>query len=66
MHDVAILGVAAQYIRDNLAKSQGENAFVNVLDGVVHILLGGRHTTHHVTLIVHSYVSLYICAQRYE
>jgi hypothetical protein len=43
MHDVAIPGISAQYIGYDLAKRIGEEALVNVPDGLVHIFFGGRY-----------------------
>ena len=59
MHDVAPFGVAAQYVGDNLAESLREEAFVDVLDGVMHVLLSCRHAPQHVTLIFHSSYALF-------
>ena len=51
VHDVAPLGVAAQDVGNDFAESLRKDTFVNVLDGVVHILLGGTHAAHHVALL---------------
>ena len=53
MHDVAILRVSTQYVRDNLAEGLRENALVYILYGVVHILLGCAHAAHHIAFVIH-------------
>ena len=42
VHDVSPLGVTTEYVWDYLAESVRKDAFVDVLDSVVHILLRGR------------------------
>jgi hypothetical protein len=51
VHDVTVLGVTAQDIGDDLTEGLGIKTFVNVLDGVVHILLGCRYATQHITFV---------------
>ena len=53
MHDVAVFRVATENVRDDFAECLRENAFVDVLDCVVDILLGRRHSTLHVPLVAH-------------
>ena len=51
VHDVAVFRVAAQNVGDDFAECLGEDAFVDVLDGVVHVLLHSGDAAHHVTLL---------------
>jgi hypothetical protein len=61
MHDVAILGVAAQNVGDYLTKSLREKSLVYVLDGIMHIFFGSGHSAHHVSLVAHNgYKSLFM------
>ena len=53
MHDVTILWVASQDIRDNLAESLWEDTLVDVLDSVVNIFLCCAYTAHHVSIVTH-------------
>ena len=53
MHDVAVLRVAAQNIRYNLAESLWEDTLVDVLDGVVNVLLCCAYTAHHISIVTH-------------
>ena len=53
VHDVAIVGVTAQDIGDNLAEGLWEYAFVYILDGIVHIFFGGTYATHHISVVCH-------------
>ena len=53
MHDVAILGIAAQDVGDDLAESLRIEALVDVTDGIVHIFLAGTYAAHHIPLICH-------------
>jgi hypothetical protein len=39
MHDVAVIRISSQNIRDDLAESLRENTLVYVLDCVVYVLL---------------------------
>ena len=41
MHDVAIVGIATEDVRNNLAEGLRKEAFVDVLNGSVDVLLGG-------------------------
>jgi hypothetical protein len=66
MHDVAILGVASQNVGDDLTKSLREKTLVYVLDGVVYVFLGSGYTAHHVSLVAHNDIVLYLSAQRYK
>ena len=56
MHDITILGISAQDIRDDLAESLREDSLVNVLNSGVHVFFGGTHATHHIS-VVHIYFS---------
>jgi hypothetical protein len=40
MHDVAVLRIAAENVRNDFTECLREYTFVDVLDSVVHILLG--------------------------
>ena len=40
MHDVAVFRISTEDIGNDLAECLWENTFVDVLDSVVHILLG--------------------------
>ena len=53
MHDVTILRVAAQNVGYDLAESLREDTLVDVLDGIVHVFLGGTHTAHHISVVSH-------------
>ena len=53
MHDVTILRVTTQDIRDDLAESLWENALVDVFNCGVNVLLGSTHAPHHVPIISH-------------
>ena len=50
MHDVAIVGVAAENVGNDLTESLWKNAFVDVLDGVVNVFFGSAHAAHHVSV----------------
>jgi hypothetical protein len=52
MHDVAVFGVASEDVRNDFAECLGENALVNVFDGIMYIFFRGTYTTHHVPLAV--------------
>jgi hypothetical protein len=54
MHDVTILRVAPQDIRDNLTESLWIESLVNVLDGCVDIFLCGTDATLHIAVITHN------------
>ena len=53
VHDVAILRITTQDVGDNLAEGLWEDALVDVLDSVMHILLGSTHATHHISVVSH-------------
>ena len=53
MHDVAVLRVAAQNIRYNLAESLWENTLVDVLNGVVYVFFSCAHSAHHIAIVAH-------------
>ena len=55
VHDVAVLRVTAQDVRDNLTEGLREYAFVDVFYRVVNVLFCSAHTSHHIALIVHKY-----------
>ena len=52
MHDVAHGGIATEDIGDDLAESFGIETFVNIFDGVVHVLFGGTYAAQAVSLVV--------------
>ena len=54
MHDVAILRIASQNVGNNFAESLWEDSLVNILDGIMHIFLGGTHTAHHISVVAHN------------
>jgi hypothetical protein len=45
MHDVAIFGILANNIRNDLTESIRVKALINLLNGGMYILFGGRNTT---------------------
>ena len=51
VHDVAVLGVAAEDVWDDFAEGLREDSLVDVSDGSVYVLLCGRDATRHVTLL---------------
>lgn len=53
MHDITILWVATQDVRDNLTESLWEDSLVDVLDGVMYVFLRGTDTAHHISVISH-------------
>ena len=53
MHDVAVLGIAAENVRNNLAEGLRIKTFVYVLYGVVYIFFRRRYATLHISLIAH-------------
>ena len=53
VHNVAILWVTSQDIRDNLAESLWEDTLVDVLDSVVNIFLCCANTAHHISIVTH-------------
>ena len=59
MHNVAILWVTSQDIRDNLAESLWENTLVDVLDSVVNIFLCCAYTAHHVSIVTHILILIF-------
>ena len=52
VHDVAVVGVAAEDVGDDFAEGLGEEALVNVLDGGMHIFFHSADTAHHVSLVL--------------
>ena len=56
VHDVAIVGVAAQNIGDNLTEGLGKDTFIYILDCVVYIFFRSRYAAQVVTLVAHRYV----------
>ena len=56
VHDVAVVGVAAHDVGQYLAERLGEDAFVDVLDGVVDILFRCRHASQIVFQGIHGFV----------
>ena len=53
MHDVAILRIAAENVRNDLAECFREDSLVDVLDSVVDIFLRSGNATLHISLIAH-------------
>ena len=51
MHDVAIVGITAEDVGDNLTESLRIETFVDVLDSSMDVLLGGRDSTLHVAVV---------------
>ena len=54
MHDVAVFRISAENVRNDFTECLREDTLVDVLDSVMHILLGCRHATLHVPLIGHN------------
>ena len=52
--DLSVWKGIAQDVRYNLAESLRKDTFVNVLNSCVNVFLGGRNTTHHIS-VVHLY-----------
>ena len=53
MHDVAIVGVAAQDVGNDFTEGLWIETFVNVLNCSVDVLLCSRDTTLHVAVVGH-------------
>jgi hypothetical protein len=51
VHDVAVGGVTAQQVGDNLAESIREKSLVDILDGVVNVLLRCGNTA--LVVLIH-------------
>ena len=51
MHDVAVVGVAAEDIGDNFAKSHRENSLVDVFYCVVDVFLSSADAAHHISVV---------------
>jgi hypothetical protein len=64
MHDVAVLRIAAENVRNDLAECFWENSLVDVLDSVVDIFLGSGNSTLHISLITHTIVGILNDSQR--
>ena len=60
MHYVAVLGVTAKNVGDNLAERFWVKTFVDVLYVIVNILFRRRNSAHHISLVAHLYKNL-IC-----
>jgi hypothetical protein len=54
MHDVAVLRIATEDVRNDLAECFRENSLVNVLDSVVDVFLGSGNSTLHIPLVAHN------------
>jgi hypothetical protein len=54
MHDITILRISAEDVRNDFTECFRENSFVDVLDCVVDIFLGSGNATLHVPLIAHN------------
>jgi predicted P-loop ATPase len=54
MHDVAVLRIAAEDVRDNFTECFREYSLVNVLDSVVDVFLGSGNSTLHIPLVAHN------------
>jgi hypothetical protein len=59
MHDVAVLRISSENVRNDLAECFWENAFVDVLDSVVDVLFRSRYATLHVPLVAHNRSLIY-------
>jgi hypothetical protein len=64
MHDVAVLRVAAENVRNDLAECLREDSLVDVFDSVVDIFLRSGNATLHISLITHKIVGILNVAQR--
>jgi hypothetical protein len=53
MHDVAVLRIAAENVRNDLAECLWEDSLVDVFDCVVDIFLRSRDATLHIPLVAH-------------
>ena len=51
MHDVTILWVASEYVRDNLAEGLRKDTLVDVFDSSMDVFLCGRDATLHITVV---------------
>jgi hypothetical protein len=45
MHHQAIIGIAGEHIRNNLAECPWKQTFVHIPDGMVYLLLSGGNTS---------------------
>ena len=52
VHDVAVVGVAAEVVGDDFAERFGEDSLVYVFDGVVHVFFGGGHAAPVVSFVL--------------
>ena len=52
VHNVAIVGVAAEDVGNDFTESLRKQSFVDVADGCVHIFFHCAHAAHHVSLIL--------------
>ena len=55
MHDVAIVGVAAEDVGNDFAKGLWVEPFVDVLNSSVDVLLSSRDATLHVAVVGHCF-----------
>ena len=51
MHDITPLRITTKNIRYNLTKSPRKQAFIYILDSIMHILLGGTNTAQRIPLL---------------
>ena len=65
MHQATIVGVTAQQVGQNLAKSLWIEPFIDILNSGMYILLIGRDTPHLVHFFIHHLISYIYTVQSY-